>query len=343
MAVRKRGNRFMADFMVAGTRYREAFATEQDAERWETDMRIALDRGTSLPQAPAGSVGGVDKGTIKQVFRSASVLHWEKLNNSKPTIRCAALYLKWVGENLSPKEALSLSKIREYVEYLITERRVKNSTINYHLSMICVLLKYADMPRPDGLPWQKRQAGRVRYFTEEEVNLVIQTLTLWGEDRIRDLLIFLVDTGARPQAEALSLQWTDFRERFVTFKYTKNGTTRTIPLTKRAQEAVERQRNRNPNGPWRGIGYTRLVKVWDRVRSHIPELDDTVLYTARHTCASWQVIAGIDIRRVMMWMGHTDIKTTMNYAHLSPQHLLDNVAALESVRSPKLTVISRNG
>lgn len=342
MAVRKRGNKFMADFMVAGVRYREHFPTAEAAERWEEDTRIALKRGAELPPPPAASVGGSDRGTIKEVFRSAKVLHWEKLKSSETTVRVAQLYLNWVGEKSTPAEALSLTKIRQYVEYLITVKKVKNSTINYHLSMICVLLKYANMPRPEDLPWQKRQAGRIRYMTEQEVDLVIQTLTLWGENKIRDLFIFLVDTGARPKAEAMALRWTNFRDRFVTFEDTKNGTTRTLPMTKRAQEAVERQRMSNQDGPWRGIGYNRVNKVWNNIRSHIPSLDDTVVYTARHTCASWQVIAGIDLRRVMMWMGHTDIKTTLNYAHLSPQHLMDNVAALESIRSPNLTVISKS-
>ena len=52
----------------------------------------------------------------------------------------------------------------------------------------------------------------------------------------------------------------------------------------------------------------------------------------RHTFASHLVMKGVDLRTVANLMGHRDIKMTMRYAHLAPEHLQAAVDILE-VRS----------
>ena len=41
----------------------------------------------------------------------------------------------------------------------------------------------------------------------------------------------------------------------------------------------------------------------------------------RHTFISHLVMAGVDLTTVQKLAGHRDIKTTMRYAHLAPDHL----------------------
>ena len=50
----------------------------------------------------------------------------------------------------------------------------------------------------------------------------------------------------------------------------------------------------------------------------------------RHTFASHLVMKGVDIRSVAKLMGHKDIKVTMRYAHLAPEHLQAAVDILET-------------
>ncbi|MER8385281.1 site-specific integrase [Mesorhizobium sp. M1380] len=352
MAVYPRGDGYQANFMVKGTRYIEQFASEADAERWEFDTRQALKLGRPLPTGPARSVGGGDTGTLGQVLRSAEKEHWGRLN-AKTGGDQARLFVKWAGSETAPAEALSEENIRKYINYLHDERRIGTSAINLYKANISVLIKYAKVPKVD-LKWDRPEAGQPRFFTEQEVALVIQTLTLWSMPVERDFFMFLVDTGMRPFSEATAFRWDAYWDGKVTLqkaargrgeavRRTKTGKSRTVPLTRRAIEAVERQRVRGLKGPFSDITKSRMVYVWDKVRQHLPQLNDTVLYTARHTCASWQVIAGIDLRRVMMWMGHDSYKTTLIYANLAPSHLLDNLAALEGTNAPKLTVVGGKG
>jgi site-specific recombinase XerD len=49
----------------------------------------------------------------------------------------------------------------------------------------------------------------------------------------------------------------------------------------------------------------------------------------RHTFASHLVMGGVDIRTVQELLGHKDIRVTMRYAHLAPDHMRNAVKVLD--------------
>lgn len=172
--------------------------------------------------------------------------------------------------------------------------------------------------------------------SDEEEKLILQTWTLWSRPYERDFLIFLLDTGARPFSEGTRLQWRDVGNRRVTFWDTKNGTSRTIPTSSRVWAILERLRtSTHQSGPFVSIDKDNITRLWHRTRDHIPGLEDTVLYTARHTCCSRLVQRGADLIRVRDWMGHSNIQTTMRYAHLAPHHLMDIAPLIEGGGPPR--------
>ena len=44
------------------------------------------------------------------------------------------------------------------------------------------------------------------------------------------------------------------------------------------------------------------------------------MHQLRHAFCSHALMQGIDPRTVQKWMGHKDLKTTLKYAHVSPDH-----------------------
>jgi site-specific recombinase XerD len=63
-------------------------------------------------------------------------------------------------------------------------------------------------------------------------------------------------------------------------------------------------------------------------------LDDFRLHDTRHHFASWFMMRGGSLQALKELLGHSDIKTTAIYAHLSPAHLRSEVAKTERTVEP---------
>ena len=57
-------------------------------------------------------------------------------------------------------------------------------------------------------------------------------------------------------------------------------------------------------------------------------LRNVTLHTLRHTFASQLVMAGVPLREVQELMGHKSFETTLQYAHLSEDHVKKQVLKL---------------
>jgi site-specific recombinase XerD len=68
--------------------------------------------------------------------------------------------------------------------------------------------------------------------------------------------------------------------------------------------------------------FTRAIK-----RAGIPHAR---FHDLRHTFASHLVMKGIDIRTVQELLGHKDMRMTLKYAHLAPDHVRKAVEVLDT-------------
>lgn len=338
MTTTQRGAGYETKFMVAGTRYVGTFKTREEGEAWELEGRAALKLGKPVPDPDEhGSRNAHKIQTIQDLVEHVNKVRWSGHKAGFSQKKNGDLFAAWVGPKLSPAEALTTTKIEEYMLFRQSEKANANGTINRHLSSLSVLAKSA---RALGLgvgtiafPWQKEGRGRLRFYAPEEETQILGTLVQWGYTEWADLFMFLVDTGARlEEAEAFGrkgpnnkrpakLQWGDIRGTAISFEDTKTGTPRTVYATPRVVEVLKRMKARpdTPHGPFEWVSRRRLRRVWEELRAHHKWMGpDTVVHTFRHTCASRLVQSGVDLYRVMRWMGHKDITTTMRYAKLRP-------------------------
>jgi integrase len=73
----------------------------------------------------------------------------------------------------------------------------------------------------------------------------------------------------------------------------------------------------------------------------LARIEDFHWHDLRHTFASRLVMAGVSIRTVAELLGHSEITTTMRYAHLAPGHLAEAVERLANPQQvPTSTAIS---
>ena len=83
-----------------------------------------------------------------------------------------------------------------------------------------------------------------------------------------------------------------------------------------------------PN-PDTGKPFASIFYAWDRAR-RLAGLADVRLHDLRHSHASFLVNSGRTLYEVQHILGHTQVKTTQRYAHLSHETLL---AATNSVNT----------
>ncbi|MCK5641801.1 MAG: site-specific integrase [Gammaproteobacteria bacterium] len=201
----------------------------------------------------------------------------------------------------------------------------RGPTFNRHLSALSSMLNRAKargfIDTVPVLPWRKEQSGRVRVVTRAEEARVIELVGVLSPQTV-DLVVVLVDTGMR-LGEALRSSYRDVGKGLLTIWDTKTGVPRSIPLTNRVLE-IYRRRGRFT------LGERTFQRKWENARIHMGITDPNfVLHSLRHTCATRLLTAGMDIYRVMKWMGHSDISMTQRYEHMSPRVLEEGVGLLQ--------------
>lgn len=155
-------------------------------------------------------------------------------------------------------------------------------------------------------------------------------------DHLKPMVLLAMNTGMR-RGELLNLTWenVDQPRALVTVvaATAKSGKTRHIPLNAEALAVLKGWKD--ASGRESGLVFPG---VDDKPMGHIKTSWEGVLESAkiqnfrfhdlRHHFASKLVMAGVDLNTVRELLGHGDIKMTLRYAHLAPEHKAAAVAKL---------------
>jgi integrase len=135
-----------------------------------------------------------------------------------------------------------------------------------------------------------------------------------------DLVILLLDTGAR-YSEIANIEWSriDLNDRTIRLWRPKVQNEGILFMTDRVHDVLTRRAStrtspyvfQNRNGGPRGYVSQSIRKAMRKAG-----LNDCHIHTLRHTHASRLIQNGMTVYEVREILGHTDIKTTMRYAHL---------------------------
>lgn len=253
--------------------------------------------------------------TLKDLVRLRANSIWEgkAYKNTAITNLCDAVEI--MG---NPKlNDIDDDMLVDYVKVL--SEGVKNSTINRKLSNLHTILDLAHnrgwMNKVPKTPWQTEDNEYIRWLTpEEEKNLLMILPAEYAA-----FCEILIRTGMR-RGELMNLKPEHVDGNYARIWKNKTKTPRSVPLDPRAKELVEKWVPFN-------IELSPFRTAWLKAKKLMGLESDPhfVLHMLRHTAATRVLDTTGRIEVVQRLLGHKKIATTMRYAHVSDDALLDAI------------------
>lgn len=173
-----------------------------------------------------------------------------------------------------------------------------------------------------GVQQLKEIQGAPRYLEKKEIQKILMAET---DQRFRTLWMFYLYSGVRRaealQIEAKDIDWDNTRVMVIA----KTGKRRTVHLTPILLDILKST----------GV---QVGKLWPWAKDYVSRRFAQVaikagvkarLHDLRHTFASYVLMSGEDIKVVKELLGHSDIKVTEIYAHLSEGYLKKAMGKLD--------------
>ena len=234
---------------------------------------------------------------------------------------------------------LTTLQIEEYIAERLAQ--VSFATISKELGVLksafrcAVRWTWASRSPFLGIVLNQEGTARTRWLSDDEERLLLAHCPDW----LRDIVIVGLDSGLRPgNLVGLQCAWVQLGQTCLHIPREHTKTKKlplTIPLTTRAADIIHRSLERaraehlfvSPAGhPYTCAKVNRVLQ-----RAAVTAgLRDICLYTLRHSFISRLVQAGVSLPEVAALAGHRDIRMSMRYAHLAPQHLRNSIAILEA-------------
>jgi integrase/recombinase XerD len=267
--------------------------------------------------------------TVKKRLSKNSIRHCTYRFNS---------FSRWLKEN---DKKLNKETIEDFFEYLLKERKLKNSSMNTYYFFLKQLKEYCeDRGINDkflkGFKCFPTYKTHIEILAPEEIEKLIIVKRVYSNRNGADnsnlgflystLIMFIAFTGCRlNEATSLTIDKLDLTLGKALFIETKNKRTREVfisePLMVRLKRLIELRSKEDlvflsttrkkiiPQAFERELKIrAKLVGITKRVYPHL----------FRHSFATQLLISGVDITVVASILGHVDIQTTFgNYIHLA--------------------------
>lgn len=329
----------------SGKRIKESAGTadKRQAQSFETHRRDAIRRLTKLGQP-------LDR-TFDEVLAAYLKASTTKRSHARDLTSARHLAGYFTGHTIGTLNASHITGYKQHRTTFINRhgqhRPPSEATVAKELLLLSRAIRHCNTHHDWRLPNPTtHRTGKTtdphrlpRWLTPAEAQTLIQAAQRSVRSPyIADFIQLSLATGMR-KSEVLTLEWSrvDTERRLIWFQSgtgTKSGRAEAVPLNDTALCALTRRRAWNaahglqaspyvfaspkPNKTGQPQPITSVKTVW-RHLIKTTGLTGVKPHTLRHTFCSWMVQAGTDLRKVSSLMRHTDIRTTMLYAHLAPK------------------------
>ena len=226
----------------------------------------------------------------------------------------------------------------DVIEFLgwMRDRGYSQSTIARRLCAIRAFWALVKGGRLD-VKWKGRERRLPTWLTEEEVNRLIAAC-----DSVRDraLLTLMYDAALRvSEVVNLTIDDVDFRERTVRVRG-KGGKERVIPITSRSVNALQAYlATREDSSPYlfpgrtpdQPLDRTTVYRIIRRAAQRAGIKKPVHPHTLRHSRATILRRKGMDLGELRLFLGHSDISTTVIYDHIVLEDIMKRMRQIGEV------------
>lgn len=325
-SVRRTPDGWIADVTINGTRRTAKRRTKAEALEAKREM---------LETLIARNSGQGDGITIADARALSLRIRWAGTASE----RTAGIYSRCAVDHFGPYTqlgAITAPMVQEWRQALLAAGN-RPGTVNRKVSALRAMMSdavlHGHLSAIPALPQQlPNRNTRDRVFSDEEVAGFCAYFRGVGQPAAADLFIFLLESCCRwGEAEKLIGKDVDLERGRVTFWQTKNGKARSVPLTRRAVDALALHLPPVPTHRVWGYRYTQFEKLYAQAKGYLGITDPALtIHSTRHTCASKLASRGIPLHQLMAFGGWTSLQSVQRYLHLHTDALASCVAALEA-------------
>lgn len=324
----------------------------KDAKDVEREHRRALSLGQVHPNDVWPKVEAATSAPVFRTFAKDFLKHVK--TQRKPGTHtfysvCLDRILTFAAIADAPLDEITGETVSRYTRY--RQEVPKNSvvTVNGDLRtlrrMFSLAVEWGKLERAPIIHELTQPTGRDRVLSFEEEARYLAKAT----DNLRDATILAVDTGMRPNSELFPLRWADVNLTNGTI-HVRQGKTenaqRTIPLTKRAAEVLERRKRaedaRESHSafvfPGAGIGgHITSLQHPHKKAFEDAKLEPFEFYCWRHTFGTRAAQSGMDRYTLAGLMGHSSPTLAAKYyIHVTETHVAAGVGKFDEYLTEKV-------
>lgn len=311
------------NYSLNGKRFRVATGTidRKLAEVKLNDLKVKLfkeDMGVKSKPAKNISIAEFFNRYIKYIQSQSPVDKHAEMSRIRIFREfCARKSIKYLI-NITP------NILDEFTTLVLVDKKPKTIK-NYVTLLKTALNKAAEWQLLDYNPVGRVKSPKIvktfHFFSEEEMAKLIDH----AEEPLKMAIIILANTGMR-RSELFHLRWRDVDLKNNSLRvwpyegYSPKGKRpRNIPISNRLKKILLRLSTPHKPDGFVFRPYTHVHTLY----KHFIELSTKMgikgtLHDFRHTFASHLAMAGVPIPVISELLGHSNITTTMIYAHLSP-------------------------
>ena len=281
---------------------------------------------------------GIETPSVAPLFKAfaADWLKGIKLKKCRNTHRCYADGVRALGEHFNgfTLDKITAERIEEFRSKRLMEG-LNNGGVNRNLAVLRLVLraavklgKLARTPFTDGNVKLEKEKGfeRILSYIEEAKYLAA------ANPMLRDFAVMMLECGLRPdEVKRIQRHEVDLAKKHLHVSDGKTGQ-RDVSLSDDAV-AVMKRRIADAKGPHLfPLRKENNAFDWHKPMVAVQKAHEAALeasgikpefrlYDLRHTYGTRTAESGVEALTLMRLMGHSDLKTTLRYVHLSKRHL----------------------